>query len=96
MQTYSEFCKRLANDFNTFFNGEKRFTALDFKKDLIGTIEIALKELRVSKSKIKNFREKHGLVLNRTLENFNNGEINQEDLESFYKAIQNIFFGRID
>lgn len=90
MQTYSEFCKRLANDFNTFFNGEKRFTALDFRKDLIGTIEIAFKELKVSQSKVKNFKKKYSLVLNRTLENFDNGEIYQEDLESFYRAIQNI------
>lgn len=90
MQTYSEFCKRLANDFNTFFNGEKRFTALDFRKDLIGTIVIALKELEVSESNINKFIYDHGLVFSQSPEDFNNGTIDQEDLESLYTAIQNI------
>lgn len=32
----------------------------------------------------------HSLVLDQISENFKNGEIHQEDLESLYKVIQNI------
>lgn len=90
MQTYSEFCKRLANDFNTLFNGKKHFSALDFKKNLVGTLHDSLTELGVSDLEFEKFLKDHAVVLSTLPENFDNGAIHQEDLESLYISIKNI------